>query len=163
MANSTTKAEYIDASNCYRQVLWLQNQLLDYGYSFMQTKIHIDNESTISVIKNPVSHSKTEHIEIQFHFIRDSYEKRLIEMVKIHIDYNVADLLTKAFDVTRYRGLYTNECWLYTTQQMVINSPCLTDKKELAIPGQTVTGKESSNLLMAGSLPKTILPPKLLG
>ncbi|GJZ01131.1 hypothetical protein Tco_0519092 [Tanacetum coccineum] len=42
---------------------------------------------------------------------------------------------------------------------MVINSPCLTDKKELAIPGQTATGKEFSNPLMAGSLPKTILSP----
>ncbi|GKD98897.1 putative ribonuclease H-like domain-containing protein, partial [Tanacetum coccineum] len=105
VANSTTEAEYIAASNCCGQVLWLQNQLLDYGYNFMKTKIHIDNESTISVIKNPVAHSKTKHIEIRFHFIRDSYEKRLIEMVKIHIDYNVADLLIKAFDVTKFQFL----------------------------------------------------------
>nr|GEU37125.1 hypothetical protein [Tanacetum cinerariifolium] len=49
--------------------------------------------------QNPVYHSKTKHIEIRYHFIRDSYEKRLIEMVKIHTDNNVADLLTKAFDV----------------------------------------------------------------
>ncbi|GJV94656.1 hypothetical protein Tco_1546233 [Tanacetum coccineum] len=48
--------------------------------------------------QNPVYHSKTKHIEIRHHFIRDSYEKRLIEMVKIHTDNNVADLLTKAFD-----------------------------------------------------------------
>ncbi|GJT97633.1 ribonuclease H-like domain-containing protein [Tanacetum coccineum] len=53
-------------------------------------------------------------------------------------------------------------CWLYTTQQMVINSPCLIDKKELAIPGQTTTGKEFSNPLMADSLPKTILPTKFV-
>nr|GEW43895.1 hypothetical protein [Tanacetum cinerariifolium] len=65
------------------------------------TKIHVDNESGICVVKNPVYHLKTKHIEIEHHFIRDSYEKRLIEMVKIHTDYNVADLLTKAFDVTR--------------------------------------------------------------
>ncbi|GKE31631.1 hypothetical protein Tco_1450953 [Tanacetum coccineum] len=45
---------------------------------------------------------------------------------------------------------------------MVINSPCLTDKKELAIPGQTTTGKEFSNSLMADSLPKTILPTKII-
>ncbi|GKB68424.1 hypothetical protein Tco_0929836, partial [Tanacetum coccineum] len=45
---------------------------------------------------------------------------------------------------------------------MVINSPCLTDKKELAIPGQTTTGKELSNPLMAGSLPKTIMPIQLV-
>ncbi|GJY41941.1 putative ribonuclease H-like domain-containing protein [Tanacetum coccineum] len=49
--------------------------------SLGRTKIHVDNESAICVAKNPVYHSKTRHIEIQHHFIRDSYEKRLIEMV----------------------------------------------------------------------------------
>ncbi|GJR16854.1 putative ribonuclease H-like domain-containing protein [Tanacetum coccineum] len=102
VANSTTEAEYITASHCCGQVLWIQNQMLDYGYNFMQTKIHVDNESAICVVKNPVYHSKTKHIEIRHYFIRDSYEKRLIEMVKIHTDNNVADLLTKAFDVTDY-------------------------------------------------------------
>ncbi|GKA02898.1 putative ribonuclease H-like domain-containing protein [Tanacetum coccineum] len=63
------------------------------------TKIHVDNESSICVFKNHVYHSKTKHIEIRHHFIRDSYKKRLIEMVKIHTDNNVADLLTKAFDM----------------------------------------------------------------
>ncbi|GJX07951.1 putative ribonuclease H-like domain-containing protein [Tanacetum coccineum] len=96
---STT--EYVAAANCYGQVLWIQNQMMDYGFNFMNTKIHIDNESTISVIKNPVAHSRTKHIEIRFHFIRDCYEKRLIEVIKIHTDHNVADLLTKGFDVTR--------------------------------------------------------------
>ncbi|GJZ89098.1 putative ribonuclease H-like domain-containing protein [Tanacetum coccineum] len=100
MANSTTKAEYIAASNCCGQVLWLQNQLRDYGYNFMKTKIHVDNESAICVVKNHVYHSKTKHIKIRHHFIRDSYKKKLIEMVKIYTDYNVANLLNKAFDVT---------------------------------------------------------------
>nr|GEV01246.1 putative ribonuclease H-like domain-containing protein [Tanacetum cinerariifolium] len=67
----------------------------------LATMIHVDNESAICVVKNPVYHSKTKHIEIRHHFIRDSYEKRLIQMVKIHTDSNVTDLLTKAFDVTR--------------------------------------------------------------
>nr|GEU86299.1 copia protein [Tanacetum cinerariifolium] len=71
-ANGTNVDVYL-----YRQVLWLQNQLLDYAYNFKQTKIHVDN----------------------------TYKKRLIEMVKIHTDYNVADLLTKAFDVTRFQFL----------------------------------------------------------
>ncbi|GJS83025.1 hypothetical protein Tco_0749566 [Tanacetum coccineum] len=52
-------------------------------------------------MKNLVFHSKTNHIEIRHHFIRDSYEKKLIQVIKIHIDYNVADLLAKAFDVSR--------------------------------------------------------------
>ncbi|GJX98555.1 putative ribonuclease H-like domain-containing protein [Tanacetum coccineum] len=98
VANSNTEAKYIVASHCCGQVLWIQNQMLDYGYNFMQTKIHVDNESAICVVKNPVYHSRTKRIEIRHHFIRDSHEKILIEMVKIHTDNNVADLLTKAFD-----------------------------------------------------------------
>nr|GEW76485.1 putative ribonuclease H-like domain-containing protein [Tanacetum cinerariifolium] len=101
IANSTTEAEYVAAANCYRQVLWIQNQMLDYGFNFMNTKIHINNESTICIVRNPVFHSKTKYIEIRHHFIRDSYEKKLIQMIKIHTNQNVTDLLTKAFDVSR--------------------------------------------------------------
>ncbi|GJU66449.1 putative ribonuclease H-like domain-containing protein [Tanacetum coccineum] len=54
VATSTTEAEYVAAANCCGQVLWVQNQLLDYGFNFMNTKIHIDNESTICIVKNPV-------------------------------------------------------------------------------------------------------------
>ncbi|GKF02772.1 hypothetical protein Tco_0029695, partial [Tanacetum coccineum] len=79
--------------------------MLDYGFNFMQINIHVDNESAICVIKNPVNHSKIKHIEIKHHFIRDAYEKRLIEMVKIHTDLNVTYLLTKAFDVSRFNFL----------------------------------------------------------
>ncbi|GJR00064.1 hypothetical protein Tco_0523048 [Tanacetum coccineum] len=103
VANSITEAEYVAASSCCGQVLWIQNQLLDYGYNFMHTKIFIDNNSTICIIKNPVFHSKTKHIEIRHHFIRDCNEKKL--MAKIHTDKNVADLLTKAFDSSRFQYL----------------------------------------------------------
>ncbi|GJV10109.1 putative ribonuclease H-like domain-containing protein [Tanacetum coccineum] len=99
VATSTTEAEYVAAANCCGQVLWIQNQMLDYGFNFMNTKIYIDNESTICIVKNPVFHSKTKHIAIRHHFIRDAYEKKLIQVLKIHTDDNVADLLTKAFDV----------------------------------------------------------------
>nr|GEX54808.1 putative ribonuclease H-like domain-containing protein [Tanacetum cinerariifolium] len=78
----------------------LQMLHIDYGYNFMQKKIHVDDESAICVIKNHVYHSKTKHIEIRHHFIRDSYEKRQIKIVKIHTNNNVADLLTKAFDTS---------------------------------------------------------------
>nr|GEW14413.1 hypothetical protein [Tanacetum cinerariifolium] len=131
VATSTTEAEYVATAYCCGQVLWIQNKLLDYGFNFMNTKIYIDNEIIIYIVKNPVFHSKTKHIEIRHHFIRDAYEKKLIQVLKIHIDDNVADLLTKAFDVS---------------------------SKELASPKQTALGKDTSNLLMAGRLPKTTLP-----
>ncbi|GKA88127.1 hypothetical protein Tco_0809891 [Tanacetum coccineum] len=101
MATFTTEAEYVATANYCGQVLWIQNQMLDYGFNFMNKKIYIDNESTICIVKNPVFHSKTKHIAIRHHFIRDAYEKKLIQVLKIHSDDNVADLLTKAFDVSR--------------------------------------------------------------
>ncbi|GJY46746.1 putative ribonuclease H-like domain-containing protein [Tanacetum coccineum] len=136
VANSTTKAEYVAAANCCGQVLWIQNQMMDYGFNFMNTKIHIDNESTISVIKNPVAHSRTKHIEIRFHFIRDCYEKRLIEVIKIHTDHNVADLLTKGFDVTRIsmdlrmdRSCAANSThiWSVNTKYALTHNPTIYD------------------------------------
>nr|GEX28301.1 hypothetical protein [Tanacetum cinerariifolium] len=104
----STTGEYLAAANCCGQVLWIQNQILDYGFNFMNTKIYIDNESTICIVKNPVYHSKTKHIEIRHHFIRDSYEKKLIQVLKIHTNDNVADSLTKAFDVSRFNFLKAN-------------------------------------------------------
>ncbi|GKC73888.1 hypothetical protein Tco_1119771 [Tanacetum coccineum] len=131
MANLTTEAEYIAASYCCRQVLWLQNRLLDNGYNFMRTKIHINNKSTISVIKNPVSHSKTKHIEIRFHFIRDSYEKKLIKM-------SVPLVLVVNHTTNGHQFTMSNR------------------HQELASPKQTALGKDKSNPFMVDSLPKTI-------
>nr|GFA60053.1 ribonuclease H-like domain, reverse transcriptase, RNA-dependent DNA polymerase [Tanacetum cinerariifolium] len=84
--------------------------------------------------------------------------------------HNSASITLKNFDYVDARGrsnvenekcaLLAYKCWFFTTPQRVINSPCLTNKNELAIPGQTETGKELSNPLMAGSLPKTTLPTK---
>ncbi|GJW71683.1 hypothetical protein Tco_0128600 [Tanacetum coccineum] len=105
LEDTGSSAEYVAAASCCAQVLWMQNQLLDYGFNFMNTEIHIDNESTICIVKNPVLHSKTKHIQIRHHFIRDCYEQRLINVVKVHTDDNVADLLTKGFDLARFNFL----------------------------------------------------------
>nr|GEV34923.1 hypothetical protein [Tanacetum cinerariifolium] len=105
MATFTTEAEYVVAAHCYGQVLWIHNHLLDYGFNIINIKIYIDNESIICIVKNPVFHSKTKHIDIRHHFIRDAYEKKLIHLLKIHTDDNVADLLTKAYDVSSFKFL----------------------------------------------------------
>ena len=108
VATSTTEAEYVATASCCSQVLWLQNQLLDYGYNFMGTIIYIDNSSTICIIENPVQHNKNKHIEIRHHFIRDCNAKKLIQMEKIHTEHNVADLLTKGFDRGRFQYLVSS-------------------------------------------------------
>ncbi|KAI3814336.1 hypothetical protein L1987_19088 [Smallanthus sonchifolius] len=67
-------------------------------FEFHRTPMLIDNNATMYITNNPVKHSKTKHMEIRYHFIRDCEEKRLIELVKVHTDYNFVDLFTKAFD-----------------------------------------------------------------
>ncbi|KAJ9556584.1 hypothetical protein OSB04_011198 [Centaurea solstitialis] len=80
----------------------------DYGITFLNTHVYIDNNSAISIVNNPVKHSKTKHIEIKYHFIRDSNEKKLIQVLKVHTDYQYVDLFTKAFDVGRFKFLITS-------------------------------------------------------
>ncbi|GJV52952.1 hypothetical protein Tco_1448693, partial [Tanacetum coccineum] len=95
--------------------------MLDYGFNFMNIKIYIDNESTICIVKYLVFHSKTNHIEIRYHFIRDSYEKWLIQVIKIYTDHNVVDLLIKAFDVSSDEfGVKTGSCKVNATRQDLV-------------------------------------------
>ncbi|KAI3672607.1 hypothetical protein L6452_38702 [Arctium lappa] len=108
ISTSTTEAEYIAAASYCSQVLWIQNQMLDYGMTFLHTPIFIDNNSAISIVNNPVKHSKTKHIEIRYHFIRDCNEKKLIQVMKVHTSNQFADLFTKAFDVGRSTFLVTS-------------------------------------------------------
>ncbi|GKA27492.1 hypothetical protein Tco_0713660 [Tanacetum coccineum] len=146
VATSTTEAEYVAAASCCGQVLWIQNQMLDYGFNFMNTKIYIDNESTICIVKNPVYHSKTKHIAIRHHFIRDAYEKKLIQVLKIHTDDNVADLLTKAFDVSREslrRVFDGTEALLLPTLFILWLATVRTDSADLVPLGKVCTAIET--------------------
>ncbi|KAJ9565843.1 hypothetical protein OSB04_001809 [Centaurea solstitialis] len=108
VSTSIAEAEYVAAAQCFSQVLWIQNQMLDYGITFLNTPVYIDNNSAISIVNNPVKHSKTKHIEIKYHFIRDSNKKKLIQVLKVNTDYQLADLFTKAFDVGRFKFLITS-------------------------------------------------------
>ncbi|GJW28268.1 putative ribonuclease H-like domain-containing protein [Tanacetum coccineum] len=132
-----------------RQVLWIQSQMLDYGFNFMNTKIHIDNESTICIMKNLVFHAKTKHIEIRNHFIRDSYEKRLIQVIKIQIDHNVVDLITKAFDVSSISNEFrvkTGVCKVNAARQDLVLLGEINDVKQIhaTVDGKTVVISKSS-------------------
>ena len=71
VALSTAEAEYIAAGSCCAQILWIKQQLKDFGIILSETPIHCDNTSAINLSKNPVQHSRSKHIEIRHHFIRD--------------------------------------------------------------------------------------------
>ncbi|GJY70427.1 reverse transcriptase domain-containing protein [Tanacetum coccineum] len=137
------EAEYVAATNCCGQVLWIQNQMLDYRFNFMNTKIYIDNESTICIVKNPIFHSKTNHIEIRHHFIRDAYEKKLIQVLKIHTDDNVADLLTKAFDVSS-PTIYTSYIDVKQIDTIVDSKAIVDSKIDTIVDSKAVVVTEAS-------------------
>ena len=98
VAISTAEAEYVAAGRCCAQLLWIQNQLLDYGFKFLKTPIYCDNTSAIQITQNPVQHSKTKHIEIRHHFIRDNVEKGKVVLEHVKTSKQLADIFTKALD-----------------------------------------------------------------
>ncbi|GJR20151.1 putative ribonuclease H-like domain-containing protein [Tanacetum coccineum] len=82
VATSTTEAEYVAAANSVDSVCGFKNQLLDMGSNSCIPKSTLIMKAQFAIVKNPVYHSKTKHIEIRHHFIRDCYEKKLISVEK---------------------------------------------------------------------------------
>ena len=79
---STAESEYIAAGSCCAQLLWMKQTLKDYGIHLKQVPLYCDNESAIKIINNPVQHSKTKHIEIRHHFLRDHVMKEDIDIIQ---------------------------------------------------------------------------------
>ncbi|KAJ9561348.1 hypothetical protein OSB04_006508 [Centaurea solstitialis] len=105
LSTSTAEAEYVAAGICCAQVLWLRNQLQDYDIQLSKIPIFCDNTSAIAIANNPVLHSKTKHIEVRYHFIRDHVMNGDIELHFVPTEYQLADLFTKPLDVTRFNML----------------------------------------------------------
>ncbi|KAJ9542229.1 hypothetical protein OSB04_028735 [Centaurea solstitialis] len=105
VSTSTAEAEYVAAGICCAQVLWLRNQLQDYDIQLSKIPIYCDNTSAIAIANNPVLHSKTKHIEVRYHFIRDHVMNGDIELYFVPTEYQLADLFTKPLDVTRFNML----------------------------------------------------------
>ncbi|GJR79010.1 hypothetical protein Tco_0149795 [Tanacetum coccineum] len=71
-------------------------QLLDYGYKYNRIPMYCDSKSAIAISCNPVQHSKTKHIDIRYHFIKEHVEKGTVEIYFVGTEYQLADLFTKA-------------------------------------------------------------------
>jgi hypothetical protein len=106
IALSTTEAEYMATSQGIKEAIWLRQLLEDVG--FVQenaTKMECDNQGCIALAKNPTHHSRTKHIDIQYHFIREKIEHEVIDLQYCPSQYMVADVLTKALPKVRHKIL----------------------------------------------------------
>ncbi|MCO5580732.1 hypothetical protein L7F22_034602 [Adiantum nelumboides] len=103
VALSTTEAEYVAATKATKEALWLMRLVGELGIDAKIPVLHCDSQSAIMLARNPVFHAKTKHIEeVKYHFIRHVLEDKVIELVEVHIDDSLADLLTKNLPAERF-------------------------------------------------------------
>ena len=95
---STAEAEYIAVGSYCSQFFWMKKVLTDYGISQDTMVVYCDNSSAIDIPKNPKQHSKTKHIEIKYHFIRDLVKRKIVCLEYIPTERQNADIFTKPLD-----------------------------------------------------------------
>ncbi|GJT69177.1 retrovirus-related pol polyprotein from transposon TNT 1-94 [Tanacetum coccineum] len=95
-AISSMEAEYIAMSGCCAQILWMGSQLTDYGLGFNKILMYCDNKSAIALCCNNVQHSRSKHIDIRFHFIKEQVENGVLELYFVNTEYQLADIFSKA-------------------------------------------------------------------
>jgi hypothetical protein len=99
------EAEYIAAGHCCAQLLWMRQTLRDYGYKLIKVPLLCDNESAIRMADNPVAHSRTKHIDIRYHFLRDHQQKGDNEIAYVNTQNQLADIFTKPLDEETFSKL----------------------------------------------------------
>ena len=70
--------------------------MTELGFEQKQITVHCDSQSVICLSKNQIHHEKAKHIDMKLHFVRLEVSKGVVKLVKIHIDNNIADMLTNA-------------------------------------------------------------------
>ncbi|GJU87050.1 copia protein [Tanacetum coccineum] len=102
---STAEAQYVSLSACCAQVIWMRTQLLDYGYKYNRIPVYCDSKSAIPISCNLVQHSRTKHIDIRYHFIKEHVEKGAVELYFVGTKYQLANLFIKALSKERFEYL----------------------------------------------------------
>ena len=99
---STAEAEYVAAASACTQLLWMRQTLKEYGVHCDKVPLLCDNESAIKIAYNPVDHTRTKHIEIRHHFIRDHVARGDIDLSYVSTKDQLADIFTKPLDEARF-------------------------------------------------------------
>jgi hypothetical protein len=103
---STCEAEYVAATSCVCQAIWLRNLLKELHLPQEEsTEIYIDNKSALALAKNPVFHDRSKHIDTRYHFIRECVSKKEVELKFVKSQDQIADIFTKPLKEDIFRKL----------------------------------------------------------
>ena len=102
---STAEAEYIATGSCCTQLLWMKQILADYGIIQDTLVVYCENTSAINISKNLVQHSRTKHIDIRHHFIRELVENKTVVIEHVTTKNQLADIFTKTLDSSKFISL----------------------------------------------------------
>ncbi|GKC20581.1 hypothetical protein Tco_1022731 [Tanacetum coccineum] len=105
VAMSSAEAKYVATARCCANIVWMKSQLSDYDINYKMVPIFCDNTSAIAISNNSILHSRTKHIDIRYHFIRDHILKGDIELHFILIKYQLPDIFTKPLDEPTFTRL----------------------------------------------------------
>nr|GEZ81345.1 retrovirus-related Pol polyprotein from transposon TNT 1-94 [Tanacetum cinerariifolium] len=109
-----TDADYADCQDTRRStsesaqflgdklILWMRSQLTDYGFDFNKIPLYCDNRSAIALCCNNIQHSRSKHIDIRHHFIREQVEIGVVELYFVTTNYQLTDIFTKALPRQRF-------------------------------------------------------------
>nr|KYP59333.1 Copia protein [Cajanus cajan] len=117
VALSIVEAKYIAANSYCAQILWMKQQQKDYGTELNKIPLRCDNTSAINLTKNPILHSRTKHIEIRHHFLRDHVQKNDCVVEFVETDKQLADIFTKPLPKERFNQM--------RIELGIINESCL--------------------------------------
>jgi hypothetical protein len=107
VALSSCEVEYIAAAAAACEAVWLGRLLAKLiGGAVLAPKLKVDNKSAIALMKNPMHHDRSKHINVKFHFIRECYDKKLIDVEFVGTELQLGDILTKALGRTRFHELH---------------------------------------------------------
>ncbi|GJT48760.1 hypothetical protein Tco_0974917 [Tanacetum coccineum] len=106
---------------------WAINLSADYGLKFNKIPLYCDNKSAIALCCNNVQHSRSKHIDVRYHFIKEQVENRVVELYFIRTEYQLADIFTKALPRERFNFLI-NKLGMKSMSPETLKS--LADKEE---------------------------------
>lgn len=105
VALSSTEAEYISAATATKELLWLQSILSELGYPVqLPSVLYCDNQSCISLTKNPKFHERSKHIDIKYHFLREKVDSKLLQLEFTPTSEMWADVLTKSLSKSKHEA-----------------------------------------------------------